>query len=263
MLADIDVTVPSDEYRQHLYDRVLVKRTRLLAKNKTVREWSLIAKRDIPSGSFVGFYTGSMDRTDCPHGSFYALDMGVSQSCIIPFPDEDHISPFERQRHPLACMNEPVEKTHANCYMTIQDFTHAEIDNVESIQHHANARFFRGLACFACCRIREGEQLTWDYGKHYQNNRVLKGYEAGLQCKKVLDAEVFIQENSRSVLDTLLRTPHYCVFPVLSPTLKSARFKVKRKHTVDSDGEESESFSSGSSHDELYKPHGTVRRQRT
>ena len=250
-----------DEYRRYLYGTVLVKRTRLRARNVESREWSLVAKRNIPSGAFIGFYTGSMDRNDCPPESFYALYMGASQPCIIPFQTEDRITPFERDRHPLANMNEPLQETHANCHFSVQDFSHAEVEGVESIQNHGNALFFRGLACFACCDIREGHQLTWHYGNAYEGNRIIKGYTAGFRCRKVIDDEVFIQNNSLSVLETLRRVPSYCVFPVISSTIKSNRFKVKRRRAVNSEGEESDSFSSGSMHEEAYRPRASVRRR--
>jgi hypothetical protein len=142
--------------------------------------------------------------------------------------------------------------------MVVQDFTRDEIENAAAIQHHERATFFRGLACFACVDIPSGSPLTWWYGNAYEPHRQTIGYVAGFACRRVLDDEVFIRENSRSVLQSLARVPSYCVWPVLSRTIKSARFKVKRKR-VDSEGEESE-VSSGSEHEEPYKPRPSRRR---
>ena len=139
-------TPQGDSYRRHLLETVLVKRTRVRVRNEERRMWSLVSKRHISAGSFVGFYTGAMDRLDCPTGSLYSLDVGVGQPCIVPFADEDHISPFERDRHALASMNEPGEGEFANCHLAVQDFGHAEIEGVESIAHHDTAQFFRGMA---------------------------------------------------------------------------------------------------------------------
>ena len=46
--------VQRDSYRQHLYNAVLVKRTRLQLRNEERRMWSLVAKRDIRVGEFIG-----------------------------------------------------------------------------------------------------------------------------------------------------------------------------------------------------------------
>ena len=244
-----------DEYRQYLYNRVLVKRSRLLVRNRETRMWSLVAKRDLPRGTFVGFYTGAMDRNECPE-SYYALDMGPGAPCIVPFADEQRITPFERDRHVLASMNEPVQGEHANCDMVPQDYSHAEIDNVQAIANHETARFFRGIACFTCVDVRRGDQLTWYYGDSYQPHRDHIGYVAGMRCRD-LDGLV----HSRSILDSLQRVPHYCVAAIVGRSVKSDRFKVKRKRHVDSEGEESSSSSSGSGHEEAYKPRPSRFRQ--
>ena len=258
---DTDEDGSMDGYRQHIYNTVIVKRTRLRVRNREVKEWSLVAKRDIPAGSFIGFYTGACDRNTCPPSSLYALDMGPSQPCIVPFADEDHITSQQRDRHPLACMNEPSEGSHANCHMAVQDFANHEVEGVESIAHHETAVYFRGLACFACIDIASGEPLTWHYGPAYEPHRQAIGYVVGFPCKRVLDDEVFIQQDSQSVLQTLPRVPHYCLYPVISRTIKSARFRIKRKtHKADSEGELDSDSSSGSGHEEAYKPRPSRRR---
>ena len=255
--------VQRDSYRQYLYNTVLVKRTRLQVRNEEKRMWSLLAKRDIRAGEFIGIYTGSYATRTCPPGSHYALDMGASQPCIVPFGNEALITASERDTHPLACMNEPSEGEHANCHMAIQDLTRAEIANVESIQHHEQSRFFRCMCCFACEDVRSGDALTWNYGPSYAPIRELIGYAAGNPCHRVLADEVFIKPDSRAVLEALGRVPHYAVWPILlAQTIKSARFKVKHaRHTADSDGEQSESFSSGSDLEEAYKPRPSARRR--
>jgi hypothetical protein len=251
-----------DAYRQHLYNTVIVKRSRLLVRNQETRMWSLIAKQYIQSGSFIGFYTGSMESKTCPENSHYALQIGASQPCIVPFIDENQISPAERDMHPLAAMNEPTATRFANCHMVVQDFNANEIENVAAIPNHESARFYRCMACFACHDINAGDALTWNYGPTYEPIRKLIGYVAGQHCKKVLDGEVFVKDSSQSVLESLERVPHYVVFPVLkTQTIKSARFAKRHRHRVDSDGEQSESFSSGSQHDIEYVHRPTKRRQ--
>ena len=68
------------------------------------------------------------------------------------------------------------------------------------------------------------------------------------------DLDGIVMPDSRSVLESLRRVPHYCVAPIVSRSVKSDRFKVKRKRRIDSEGEESESFSSGSDLQDPYKP---------
>lgn len=236
-----------DIYRQLLYDTVIAKRIRVSTRNNDRRIFSLIAKEDIHAASFVGFFTGSMSSNSCPPGSIYALQIGRSEPCITPFQDETHITSRERDMHLLASMNEPREGESANCHMIVQDFTHAEVENVSSIVHSESARFFRGVACFACETIPAGAELTWNYGKAYEPIREREGYVAGNVCKAILAGERFINSNSQTVLDALTRVPPYCVYPVLrSQVVSSERFKSKRPRTSDSDEDVSDSFSSGS-----------------
>ena len=184
-----------DTYQQHLYNNVLVKRTRVLVRNREIRMWSLVAKKNIPPGTFIGFYTGCTASRTCPPGSHYALQIGPSQPCIVPFPDESEITPAQREFHALANMNEPIEGEYANCHMAVQDFSASEIENVAAIQGHA--RFYRGMACFACERIDAGEALTWNYGTAFEPIRQLMNYTVGQPCRRVLENEVFIQPASQ------------------------------------------------------------------
>jgi hypothetical protein len=71
-----------------------------------------------------------------------------------------------------------------------------------------------------------------------------------------------VEPNSRAVLKTLSSVPNYAVFPILKKqTIKSERFKQrKRRHKADSEGELSESFSSGSAQNNEYVPRPTKRR---
>lgn len=254
----------SDVYREYLRKTVLVRKTKLLVRNRETRMWGLVAKRDLQVGELVGIYTGSYDSLSCPPQSRYAVDIGTSQPCIIPFADEDAITPFQRDTHPLACMNEPSQGRVANCHMAIQDFARSEVESVDSIAHNEEAFFFRCMACFACEKIKRGDMLTWYYGSAYEPIRALLGYTAGQTCSRVQQEKVFIASNSQATLDALGgRVPHYTVFPILrTQTIKSARFKKKKRHSVDSEGEASESFSSGSEEPgEAYSRRSTARKR--
>jgi hypothetical protein len=244
-----------DAYEKYIHNIAVVKRMRLQMKNQTVLSWSLVAKKNISCGSFLGFYTGSMEMTMRDRESHYALEVGYKQPCIYPFEDETNITSKVRNKHPLASMNEPNKGTHANSHMVIQDFDVAEIADVTNVYNYTHARFFRGLACFACCDIKKGDALTWHYGSKYQPIREGVGYEVGSPCKKVIDEEPFVRENSKTVLDALEGSiPCYAVFMVLkTQNIKSSRFKKQKRHSVDSEGDESDSFSSGDEAD-AYKP---------
>ena len=247
MTSSSNPTPGMDAYRKLLFETVLVKRTRLYVKNKEVRVWGLVAKCDIPSGTFIGFYTGAYDRTICPSSdSIYALDMGRGQPCILPFADENRITPHERNMHPLACMNEPSDQEHANCHMVVQDFARSEVEFSQFSNYHQTAWFFRGVACFACDDIAHGDPLTWHYGNEYQSHRDNIGYVVGKTCRAIEDEDLFVKERSRAVFKRLEHVPSYCVYPV-SRKATSLRFN-KRRHRVNSDDEMS---SSGS---ETYNP---------
>ena len=246
-----------DEYKQHLFYNVLVKRTRLRTRNGETREWSLVAKRDIQAGLFLGFYTGSFVNLAPDSESLYAAEMGRRQPAILPFLDEEHISPQERDKHPFASANESSPGEHSNMRMAIQDFSNREVDRVDSIDNNGMVHFYRGLACFACADIHAGEQLTWHYGNTYQPNRVLKDYVVGFPCK--LDWESSIKDDSRSVLDTIRLVPSSCVYPIYNRKIKSVRFRQKRPVQVDSDGEAAIDSSSGSGHEQSYKPRPSSR----
>lgn len=242
----------SDEYRKHVFKYVIVKRTRLRTRNGEKREWSLVAKTDIPLGKFIAFYTGPMSTTSPLAESRYAVDMGPGQPTIVPFPDENDITSQQRDRNPLACSNEPAEGHRANMHLIPQDFTKEEVDSVRNVYNHEIAKYFRGLAAFACRDIQAGEQLTWHYGPRYEPIRRLMGYVAGLPCQLVEQDRPFLKDNSASVFESLGAVPAYCVFPVLT-NIKSIRFRPKRPARVDSEGEESIDSSSGD-HEQAYDP---------
>ena len=218
--------------------RVSTKTVRLRNVEKT--EWSLVAQTFIPSNTFLGFYTGVFDTHE--RESLYSVK--IDSIFIYPFENESAITHDERLRHPFANMNEPDANTYANCCMIIQDFDCSEVDNGNA---DPRVRFYRGLACFTCKDIEENEELTWHYGKSYEENRLLQGYEAGWPCEKLLQKLIFIPSNSSGVFKYLPKVPLHCVFPIYG-THKSERFKKtkrKRKKTSDDD---SDTSSSGSGH---------------
>lgn len=237
-------------FRAEMYE---IKRDSVFKRNMHIVEWSLVATRDIPIGTFLGFYSGEFDLSI--RNSLYAAKLDNFH--IYPFPDEDNISEEQRSQRPFANMNEPNIHEFANCCMIVQDFAHTEIENVSYIPNFEAARFFRGLACFSCAEIKSGESLTWHYGPSYESHRQQQHYVAGRQCKKIIDKEVFIPSNSQGVLQVISKVPHKCVIPVFA-LRRSERFKFERKKRKRSESsDDSDTNSSGSGHIPKYVPSGS------
>ena len=250
-----------DEMRSEAEDATLVETTTTVApdlvkvvpiklkkRNADVTEWSVQAKIDIPLGTFIGFYTGEFSHT--PRKSLYAAQ--VDEMLIYPFADENNITTGDRHAHPLANMNEPVRGSSANCCMLIQDFSADEV-----LGSALDARFYRGLACFTCEAVKAGAELTWFYGKTYQEHRQNEGYEAGTECKLLAQQIKFIPENSEGVLSVMSKIPLNCVFAVpIESKRKSNRFPLrkKRRKRAESSEDDVDSSSSGSGHLPKYDP---------
>ena len=146
-----------------------VASTVLRRRNREVTEWALVATRDLPRGTFLGFFAGEVSTE--ARESLYAATVGHVH--IYPFADEARITPAERARRPLASMNEPAEGDTANCFMVVQDLLPDEVLGP------AGARLYRGLACFTCRDVARDEELTWHYGASYEPHRRRQGYVAG------------------------------------------------------------------------------------
>ena len=171
-------------FRAEMYE---IKRDSVFKRNMHIVEWSLVATRDIPIGTFLGFYSGEFDLSI--RNSLYAAKLDNFH--IYPFPDEDNISEEQRSQRPFANMNEPNIHEFANCCMIVQDFAHTEIENVSYIPNFEAARFFRGLACLSCAEIKSGESLTWHMDhltSHTANSNIMlqEGSVRKLLIKKCL-----------------------------------------------------------------------------
>ena len=208
--------------------------------------WGLLATHDLPSGMFLGFYSGTFAERSVDV-SMYAAAIH-NRIDIFPFADESNITKSQRQERPFANMNEPNKDQIANCAMLVQDFAHDEVEGVEWIPNHRSARFFRGLACFTCTDIPAGQQLVWHYGASYEANRIAQGYEAGLPC---------VPRTYEQILRVIRKVPHICVYPIAG-AVKSARFKTPRPMTRN----DSDTSSSGSGHSPKYTPAKETRAER-
>ena len=239
--------------RNGLYD---ISSTTLVKKNEETQQWTLKAVIDIPTSVFLGFYTGEYS-TDTRESLYSAQ---VNHIFIYPFPDEDNITEEQRKHRPFANMNEPVYGEYANCCMIVQDFKHDEIDGL--VEGDEKALFFRGLACFTCADVKEGDALTWYYGKTYEPNRQQQGYKSGQPCELLTEGAAFIPPNSSGVLSLTPRVSRACVIPIYRQH-KSERFRVvKRKKKRDASDDSPDTDSSGSDHIPKYKPNTTTRSER-
>lgn len=223
-------------------------------RNQDITEWSLVAKTDIPLGTFIGFYSGEF-ATDVRESLYSAK---VDSTHIYPFPDEERITALQRTQRPLANMNEPAKGSYANCCMLVQDFSTQEV-----VHSSPDVRFYRGLACFTCTDIKANEELTWHYGASYQSHRDEQDYEVGYNCKLLTQKKVFIPDHSQGVLSVMPKISLDCVFPVQG-LRKSERFPLekKRKRKKNTSSEDSDSSSSGSGHIQKYKPSAESRQSR-
>lgn len=237
-------------FRSGMYE---VKQETMVRRNMHIVEWSLVATRHIPTGTFLGFYSGEF--SDHSKRSVYAARLGNFH--IYPFPDEDNITQEQRVNRPFANMNEPNLHEFANCCMVVQDFSHGEVENVSQIPNHETARFFRGLACFTCSDVQQGDSLTWYYGPSYDAHREQRGYVAGKQCRNLIDKVEFIPSASQAVLEVTTQVPHTCVIPVFGQKV-SERFKLERKKRKRGESsDDSDTNSSGSGHIPKYTPSGS------
>ena len=209
--------------RNGLYD---ISSTTLVKKNEETRQWTLKAVIDIPIGIFLGH----------------------------------NITDEQRKNRPFANMNEPLAGENANCCMIVQDFKHDEIDGL--VEGDDKALFFRGLACFTCADVKTGDDLTWYYGKAYEENRQQQGYDAGKPCELLTQRVAFIPSNSTGVLSFMPRVSRDCVIPMYRQH-KSDRFKLKKRRRKKGDSSDSpDTDSSGSGHIPKYRPNTTTRSER-
>ena len=239
--------------RNGLYD---ISSTTLVKKNEETRQWTLKAVIDIPIGIFLGFYTGEYSTN--LRESLYSAQL--NNIFIYPFPDEHNITDEQRKNRPFANMNEPLAGENANCCMIVQDFKHDEIDGL--VEGDDKALFFRGLACFTCADVKTGDDLTWYYGKAYEENRQQQGYDAGKPCELLTQRVAFIPSNSTGVLSFMPRVSRDCVIPMYRQH-KSDRFKLKKRRRKKGDSSDSpDTDSSGSGHIPKYRPNTTTRSER-
>lgn len=160
-----------------------LRRKRLKLKNVEGLQWSLVAKRDLESGTFLGMYDGTF-RSSRGEKSLYAAHI-IGDVSVFPFDDESRITYAEREVHPFASMNEPLEGEKANCVVYAVDFPKDKFGSTWP------PNFYRGLVCMTCRSVKMHEELTWYYGKEYDVHRQQEGYQVGKTCRlQITDEDI-------------------------------------------------------------------------
>ena len=225
-----------------------------MGRNAEKLEWSLQATRSIPPSTFLGFYKGRfVERQEHDRPSLYAASVD-SIVDVYPFADDNNISHAERYALPLASMNEPSVSERANCYMVVVDFAPNEVADANDL-----AKFYRGIACFTCIQIEEGQELTWHYGKSYDPMRVQQHYTAGQSCFD-LEPDAHTTANHLDVLAAIGKVARNCVIPVWNR--RSIRANLNKKTRKKSSDDDDDTSSSGSGHEQHYKPNSESRGDR-
>lgn len=161
-----------------------LRRKRLKLKNVEGLQWSLVAKRDLESGTFLGMYDGTFRRSSQREKSLYAAHI-IGDISVFPFDDESRITYAEREVHPFASMNEPLEGEKANCVVYAVDFPKDKFGSTWP------PNFYRGLVCMTCRPVKMHEELTWHYGKEYDVHRHQEGYKVGKPCRlQITDEDI-------------------------------------------------------------------------
>lgn len=122
----------------------------------------LFTSDSIPSGGFVGFYSGAWFAAGEPHPrSAYA----VSSDCGVVVPIG---RPIDGELHPMAIMNEPVSGESANVAVRV-------LTRVADVAPRLPpGSCVEAVAFFAARDIERDEELKWFYGKSYGRSRYPK-----------------------------------------------------------------------------------------
>lgn len=183
-----------------------LRRKRFKLKNVEGLQWSLVAKRDLESGTFLGMYDGTFRRSSQGEKSLYAAQI-IGDISVFPFEDESRITYAEREVHPFASMNEPSEGEKANCVVYSVDFPKDKFASTSPPD------FYRGLLCMTCRPVKMHEELTWYYGKEYDVHRQQEGYQVGRACR------LHITDEDISKFQPV---PRNAVYPVFSQSDSSS-----------------------------------------
>lgn len=136
-------------------------------------QYALYAQKDYVPNECVGVYWGNV-RSHPPKERKYAVQLS-KDAYIDPYPLPVQLA--DRIKSPLPCMNEPSVNKQANCVMRPMNLPASYVQGGDA--NH----FYKALVCFACDAISKGTELTWHYGKTYDEIRKTENYEAGKVCE--------------------------------------------------------------------------------
>ena len=201
--------------------------------------FSVFSRVAMPQGEFLGFFTHHEPGQVCTEAEENDYNFSASSKCVlVPFRDVSKITHQQRRNHPIACMNEPKKGERATATIVCQDFLVKEVEACPQgsgggHQPGCRAKYMRGWAMFTCVAVGKDEELTWYYGDAYGPVRQRKGYEAGEECRSVLEGESLGAQNASALLASEivvrayatkgLRVPRSCLYPIASSVRRQKR----------------------------------------
>ena len=156
------------------------------AVGSTLQEPGLFTSIALPAAAFVCIYTGAffanVDFDGLPPArrgalSRYAVEVGQHSVTIAP-PVDAVTGAVDLRQHAAAAANEPSASAVANA------FTQASI--VEIVGGDGAVRSYLVCCMFTCRAVAAGEELLWNYGEGYDDQRREARYEAGAACPEEL-----------------------------------------------------------------------------
>ena len=159
------------------------------ATGSTLQEPGLFTSVALPAAAFVCIYTGTfftnvefeglpLARRDAL--SRFAVEVGQHNVTVAP-PVDAMTGGVDFCQHAAAAANEPSASAAANA------FTQASI--VEVVGADGGVHSYLICCMFTCRAVAAGEELLWNYGEGYKNQRRQARYEAGPACpEQLIDA---------------------------------------------------------------------------
>ena len=160
----------------------------------------LFTRAFIPNHTVLGFYTGSR----CHRSAYdsmpnlrqlekYTMEMqslkktyrhidSAAKRPVFINPSLDANGQVDARMHPMACANEPVCGTVANCgpvLLVIKRATLRLLGYTKLLKHMGTRKVIRCVAIIASRDIQENEEITWHYGEEYGKIRENEGYSVG------------------------------------------------------------------------------------
>ena len=183
-------------FREHLkVEKTTIHYFKNGIEGELVDQQGLFTKEYIPSGEWIGFYTGNQftakqwAKLTLPEQNEYAryaaeINIGQDWVMMVP-PNKLGTEEPDFDQYPLAAINEPDQSQVANVftaatklpmYFPMQDYPDPEPTE------------FVVISMFTCKDVAKGEELLWNYGPGYEPMREAYGhYTPGEACPELPD----------------------------------------------------------------------------